>query len=216
MLKVFTCLLFLSPLASLSQVTLRSLTVSHPDSNVVFIGIDNYLEVSTTDTKKDIRLYASKESVSVSKVSNTKFLIRVSTVGNSIFEVYDYSKSPRQLLLTKTFTSQVLPDPEARIGYTKDSSLTNSEILANPLLHVVFPSSGYKNSSAVQSFKLTIFYADKATRAFSLTVGNRLTDQQINAIRELSNGDKLVFEELVVTCPNCRNFKLRPYTIIVK
>ncbi|ANE51961.1 GldM family protein [Flavisolibacter tropicus] len=207
-------LLLLLPFPGIGQIMLRSLNVNHPDSNIVFIGIDNYLELKTTDTKKDLRLYAPKASVF--KLSNTKYVIHVSTIGNTLFEVYDYSKSPRELLLSKTFTSRVIPDPEARIGYTKDSTLTIAEILANPQLHVVYPNSGYTNSSVIMRFKLTIIYTDLASRAFNITDGNQLTDQQMNAIKELSSGDKLVFEDLAVTCPGCRSYKLWPYSITIK
>lgn len=205
------------PLLSIGQVSLKSLTVNHPDSNVVFIGIDNYLEVGAADSVRDIQLSSSKASASVSKISNTKFLVRVSVLGPTAFEVYDYSTSPEKLLLSKTFTAQVLPSPEARMGLTTDSLLSILSIVANPTLQVTLPNSSYQHNFTITSFQLTIMNANgDVIHTFSPSTGNRLTNEQISVINNLSKGDKLLFTQLVAGCPNCRSFSLSPYSITIK
>jgi len=216
--KTFLLYLLLAfPLLGISQVTLTSLNVNHPDSNVVFIGIDNYLEVGAVGSGKDIRLSSSKASASVSKVSPARFLIRVSTIGDTPFELYDYSTSPRKLLLSKSFTAQVLPSPEAQIGATADSALTIADILSNPTIQVRFPNSSYQHSFTITSFVLAIRNANgDVMHAFDRTENNRLTNEQINAIQGLSKGDQLYFTQLVATCPNCKSFTLPSTNTYIK
>ncbi|HYH14581.1 MAG TPA: hypothetical protein VD794_05150 [Flavisolibacter sp.] len=210
-------LLLALPLFSIGQITLTSLNVNHPDSNVVFIGLDNYLKIGGIDSGKNIQLSTTKASASVSKVSADKFLIRVSTVGETPFDIYDYSTPTKKLLLSKSFSAQVLPGPEVRLGNAANSKLTIQEILTNPSLQVYLPHSSYQHAFTTSSFKLLIKNALGATlHIFDFTTGIKLTREQLQIIQGLSKGDQLLFTQLTATCPGCNNFNLPPYSVFIK
>lgn len=203
------------PLLSFGQLSLKSKTVAHPDSSVLFIGIDNHLVIEGTTTKDDIRLTTSKASVS--RISNNEFTVRVSHTGEIPFEIYNYNKPKRKLLLSKVFRSETLNSPEAHLGNTTDTIRTTKEILADPRLLVVIPQSNYKHYFTIIRFGLTIRKSNgEILLDAENTPGNMLTKMQKDTIEELTAGDTVTFNEMIVTCPECRNFKLKPYRIIVK
>jgi hypothetical protein len=218
MSKALLFYLFLAlPLFGITQPTLTSLTVNHPDSNVVFIGVDNYLEIGGIASVNNIELSSTKASASVTRINPTKFLIRVSTLGDTPIEVYDNSRATKRLLLSKTFMAQVLPGPEARISNTTDSILTIAAITERPTIHVILPNSSFRHPYSLVSFVLSIKSATGSVmHTFEPTTGNQLTREQIDIIKGLSTGDQLLFTELKVSCPACRNFKLPPYNVTIK
>jgi hypothetical protein len=103
------------------------------------------------------------------------------------------------------------------IGNTSDSILTVNEILKEPLLKIIIPNSSLFHNYVIIRYNLTISKVNgEIILNKEATSGNKLTSSQIDLIKELNTGDRLIFDNLVVGCPDCRNFKLKLYSITIK
>ena len=214
-MKTLALVIILSvPSFTFGQLSLKSLIVTNPDSNVLFVEAANYLIIEGTVPKDGIRLTSNKALIS--KIGSKEFIVDVYKTGEIPLKVYSYNKQRRKLLLSTTFHSEILSIPEAHLGNTKDSILSIKEILDSPQLNVVFPGSCYLNTFIVLRFSLTIGKADGKLLYTETTSGNTLSEMQTNTIKELAPGDHLTFSEINTSCSGCRLIKLNPYRVIVK
>lgn len=113
--------------------------------------------------------------------------------------------------------SQRVGADHAQLGMIRDSITTNSRILLNPQLYVVTEDGKLSNYYSVLKFTLAITNpAGELLLSAEMTGGNKLTNHQRSIIRDLAPGSKLKFEEIIGTCPDCRNVKLPPLTIRIQ
>lgn len=190
-----------------AQIAVISESVIHPDSNILYIGVDNIIKVSGINNYKILSTNSE-----VNKIQKDKFNIRVSNFGESIIKLY----KNRKLTFSKVFRIDVIHTPIPQLGTIVDSFSTVREILIDPSLQLVLRGSSYKHSFQIVRFDITIIRVNGDTISKGNVVGNLIPANQLNIIQRLGDGDHLYFSNIYGTCPDCRRFKFSPFKIQIK
>lgn len=188
------------------------MSLTSPDSAILYVGVENKIEVTGLNEKAYIRLKSGKGEISRKNLSPSIFNVQVSSVGTDAIELYHNNK----LILTRAFQIRTLTDPVPLFGNLTDSTATLQEIILNPTINVSLPNCYYNHDYRVIYFKTTILSSKGRVEVFDRTNGNRLTKDQIKSINQLKKGNKILLTEISATCPDCATRRLRDLTIIIK
>ncbi|MFI5218334.1 MAG: GldM family protein [Bacteroidia bacterium] len=211
MKRIITAFLFLIPWTLYAQPEIKNISLTTPDSAILYTGVENKMEVSGVSDKAYLRLKSGKGEVKRNTSSPSVFNVRVSNTGSDAIEVYESSK----LVLTKPFEVRALADPVPMLAHFADSVAVDS-IVKYPTLNILLPGCYYKHEYSILYFFPKVLYGKGKVEIFYKTHGNRLNDEQTKFIKRLKRGDKIVFTEIMVTCPGCQNRRLRDLTVVMK
>lgn len=189
----------LSPYLLSAQVRIVNLSLKHADSALLYVGVSNLIEISGLNNYMNLELRSN--SCKVGKRENDKFEIIV--LDKQQFDTLLVFQN-NKLLFTKNFKIEKIPEFKPQLGFIKDYSATISQILMNSKLYLVLPNCDYQHSMRITSFEFSVLNPQNILISnFGYTYGNELTFLQLDLIRKLKNGSKLVFENIKATCPNC-------------
>ncbi len=193
------------------QVKIQNTSLISPDTNLVYVGVDNILQI--TGTKNLDRLKISINDTEQKFKKNGLFVLRSASEA-STFKIKLSSRS--KILVEKVFNSRKILNPKIGLGARSlaDTTLSIQEILANNKLLIHIPDCLYHFYMQVVRFDLTIYSGNKIINSISVK-GNRLSHVELDLLKNLKSGDKIAFENIRATGPEdtrVKNF----FIIIVK
>jgi hypothetical protein len=209
--SIFIHAFIFSSFVAYGQVRFNNLSSTGKDENVLYIGVDNYIEVSGLHDNTSKPSFKSTHG-EITKAEDKKYLIRVNSTEPDTLKVYQNDS----LRLTEVFSVKVIPHPVAQLGTSNDTVLSVAQIKLNPFLSVVLPGCAYKDNLEIISFSATIIDAIGDTTFSDEINGNRLSKTLLFAIAELHRNDKILFDDIIATCPDCRNPKLPNLLVTIK
>lgn len=206
---VLSCLLFV-PIIMVGQVEITNASLSKPNLKLLYIGIDNKIEISGLKTMVNLNLIASQGSAKGNEAG--VFYVKASSITPDTLKLYQNNK----LILTEIYEVRKIGEIVPRFGNLKDTIASVRQILRNTTLYAVIPECYIIPLFQIRSFNVTIWRAHG--QILLPTESNRgpfLSPVQIRMIKELRKGDKIMFTRIELTCPDCTGRLIKPLTITV-
>ncbi len=150
MKNILTFWMIIFPFGLFAQVGMKNMSLKHPDSALLYIGVQNYIEISGLDNYTNLELKSSSGTVYPSE--DGKFYLMVRRQGADTVMLFQN----RKLIFTKIYKIKFIADPKTQLGYVTEKTATVSQILQNTKLYVVLPGSDYKHPFHIQSFELIL------------------------------------------------------------
>jgi hypothetical protein len=203
------------PFVVSAQVDIKNNKLTDPNIKILYIGIDNVIEVTGLTNFDKLELHSSTGQVTQNEWNKTPNTFLVTT-GYSNFDTLRLYQN-KVLILSRIYEIKSINKPIPQLGNILDSVATIKQILKNPKLNIIIPECLFNPHFYATKFNLTLLNANGDTLIpFDRTEGSHLTKTQIRAIQKLRMGDKISFTRISITCPNCSNLILKPYTIYIE
>ena len=196
-----------------AQVSISNLSLTDTSQNIFYIGVDNTIRISGEDynsTKQGLAILGGGGTLF--KKSPGLYTVKVKyQTDDAHLLIMENHKS----VFKKNFKVRNLGFPPiASLNGFKDTIITLSQLLVNPILQISIPDCFYKLDFSVLSYKATFKQREKKT---SIIVNkNELTEKHREILGRLSTGDKIYFEEIVATTGSFQNIKCLPFEITIK
>jgi len=189
-----------------AQLTVRSLMLTDPSAAVVYIGVDNPIEVSGMSSNVQNQFVVNGGGSSLTMLGLGKFIIRATKRDTVTFTILRKNK----LVLEKRFAVRKLPDQQVTLADSASSSTLSKElILSKPQLDITFPGSLYKHSTdgiKIISFTMAIDKEDKVIEV--PTTSNKLSEKQLLLIKESAPRATITFDKIRASFPDGTNRQL--------
>lgn len=193
------------------QTALINRTIQRKDSNLLFYGLPNILEVpGGRNTKWQLK---ARHMEVASTDSPWLFKVEPHRWGLDTFVLARNGK----VALASIFEVIETPDPTAHWGVLKKDTATRAEIIANRTMTVSIP--GCNDNLVFQVVGFDIKYitdqfpeADKNIRI----EGRMLTEAAAGLIGRLIPGDKIVFSRIFVVGRGTRVREIPGFTIVIR
>jgi hypothetical protein len=195
--------------SSFSQTNIINKTLISPDSNVLFIGITNSIEVFN-NKNPFFEIRAARSSLTATPHPFI-FEVRVSKPGWDTIAISDGSA----IFFRKAFRIDFLPSPQAKLGTLLTDSATSEEITINGWLVTTIPNCKCPASFVVSSFQVE-FDADGINQEAIPIEGDRLSLQAKKIIRSLKAGDVIYFDHIIAKNEEGKSIELPEFSITVK
>jgi GldM C-terminal domain len=182
-------LLLLVPTALAAQVQLRNLSLSSPDSAVLYIGINNQLTVAGFKHLQNITLHYHDNIVSPNK--DGLFHVAVVTKGNMPIAVFQGHRKVKEI----SFAVRQITDPVVVLGNWQDNNIPKDSLLLNRRLRIIFPDCLIDYRDEVLYFDFQIITGNQSGTVHHIK-GNRMPDELLPQLAKLQTGDKLIFTNI--------------------
>lgn len=196
---MFCIVNFIIPLACFGQINIQNISLKHPDSSILYIGEQNYLKISGLKKNDKTEISSSSGSINVSNEGLISVKVTKSNISDTLV-LYQNKKK----IFKKAFSVRLIPDPIAQLGYINKDVTTVNRILLNTKLQVVLPGCDFKHSLSIKGFELSLFNSrNVVTNKFEFINGDEFSLKQMEEIKKLKTGSKLVLKNIRATCPYC-------------
>ena len=179
------------------EVGNRSAAVSPTKMNVMYIGVENPLDISVAGVpSSSIRVNCSGCKI---KKDGSGYIAEVTKKGNVEVKVSakDFPET------TFKFRSKRIPDPLAAVGisYNKHGGyIGNNEFKAHSELRAVLKDFDFNAECKIASFQLTREQKNKDPYS-SNNSGQRFNDKTMRLVKKAKPGDNFYFDEIKAKCP---------------
>jgi hypothetical protein len=167
------------------QVVLKNSSLTSPDSALLYIYVDNILEI--TGVKYDNTIKVSSTNSELKKI-NGKITLIPKLEGNDTVRLY----KGKNKLIEKVFKVAHFETPIVQIAATKDSILYPDKILNTPFVSIIIPHSIYKCRTTVYGYTLEIKAKRSEPKFFSCS-SSEIPKDALHVIKALKAGDELLF-----------------------
>lgn len=191
--------------SSIAQIEVTPLSLKDTSRAELYLNVENRFRI--TGLKSGDKVMLRNEQVRKLD-SNTYILIPTLPDQHTLLV-----KKKSTIIYTKDFSVLKFPDVRVCLDTIHGTYATIEEVLANPTL--VIETGNLKDWISVIAFDLGI-QSRNGYEATPTMLGRRFSVYQISRIKNLDPGDKLYFENIKATCPDCGVRTLMPFTIIVK
>jgi hypothetical protein len=195
--------------SGVSQINIVNRTLLSPDSNVLFVGITNSIEVINTKNPF-FEIRAGKSALS-STTHPYIFEVRSTQPGVDTIVVSDGD----QVILKKAFKITFLPTIEAKLGTLRKEEATQEEILINGWLVLTIPNCKCSPAYEVTSFQLE-FDGDDVDEEIIAIEGNRFTTKAKKIIKSLKSGDTVYFEKIIAKNEEGKSIQVPDFSLTVQ
>jgi hypothetical protein len=164
---------------------------------VKFRSYDGDLKIGTAEVKKD-----TLSALAMPFELGKKFKIAVveKRSGHLIKEIWCISRP--------------LPEPVAVVGFLQGNAVTKKDLLAQSLLRVTYPGSGYCYPYKILSYS---FKAYRSPVSVTKQVEGTFISLDVQkVIKELAPGTAVVFGDIIAICPECNSRKLKDIKLVLK
>ena len=210
LLKSFTCLLFILLFKnSYSQTNIINKTLLVPDSNVLYLGITNSIEI-INNKNPFFEIRSASRNLSSTRNSYI-FEIRPTHLGWDTVFILDGN----EILFQKAFQIVALPAIEAKLGTLRVEEATQEEIYINGWLVLTIPNCKCTPLYGVTSFEVGFDSEDVKEDVLKIE-GDRLTIKARKIIKSLSSGDVVYFENIIARDPDGRSIEVPGFSLTVK
>ena len=195
-----------------AQLSISNLSLTDTSQNIFYIGVDNRIRISGE------RYSPLNQSLSITGGGATiaglmgNYIIRVQ---NETDNCQIWIKENAKTVFKQSFFVRKVGDVVVRYGGLKDSTATVNQLLANPFLYIDIPGSYYKHNYLITSFSAIFIFRDLDSMQ-TLASGNLLTTEQIELIKKLIAGNKILFDQIYAVSPDGQRRKLKPFTLTIQ
>lgn len=206
-------LLYISIIFSISsygQIEIINQSLTDSSLNLLYIGVENYIEIKSQKKLKEVQLTIAGATGNLTKIGDEKFVVRVNSADSCTLNILQSGK----LLKKKLYQIKTIPDPIATLNGIKDTTISKSKFLVNPILSIVFPNCYYRSNLQIISFQATFIESGDST--FTFAHNNYLSEEQIKLAKQLSPGSKVYFDGIRARGPDSRTSALKPFWIKIK
>jgi gliding motility-associated protein GldM len=192
------------PFESEYKVAKKTGVISPTKMNVMYIGLDNPLDISVPGVAQADVTAQVEGNGSVTKNADGTFTGRVNAVGPVKVKVFAKVNGKQMLMAEQTFRAKRVPDPITTIDGIKRTSITRSQ-LANSR-GVVALTEGLEWDGAlfkVAKFRVTVIKAD-GTAVQKDMVGPLFTTDIKDVFKNMKKGETCIVEDVVANAPEGR------------
>ncbi len=172
-----------------------SCNISLPKMNVLYVGIDNPINIKTLGVEGEIRVSIS--SGTITSVGNENYIVRVRRDS----PVTIYVSVDGKMLGSQKFDCKLVPSPTAHFKGLKSGRITKEELLnSNNEIKATLDNFFFDIEFPVTEFTLSVLagvFIEKIS-----TVGSQITEEQKALLKELRRGSKVYFSNIKVQAPD--------------
>jgi hypothetical protein len=178
--------------------------------SIAYLGVENSIEM--IGFKPNGKLSFSITNGVITDLGQNNYVLKPSRLGECKISFQNKGRN----IATKNFRVDTLGNLIARLAGVKDSFATIQVIITNPFLILEFPKTFYKHTFYIRSFELSMDEPGFEDSDPYEIVGCIIPAHVIKKIKQLRKGDHILFDQIIVQCPDCRARKLPPFQIIIK
>ncbi|MEI6489502.1 MAG: GldM family protein [Bacteroidota bacterium] len=195
--KISYLLFFLLvPLQFLGQVKIENYSLQKPDTNILYIGIENKIHVSGLKNISQAKILLNGRYYNEEK--DGLFYVHSSSSGPGEIQVILSSK----IVTSKIFYSKRITEPIALLGNFRDTSLSKNEIVNIDILRVVMPNCILELKLPVINYQITFVSKNKDLNISNKIIGSKIPASLKVLINKLESGDKIKFENIRIGGPD--------------
>lgn len=184
------------------------MSVSATKMNVLYIGIDNPIQIAVNGAKSDSDVKASISQGSITKNGSGKYTAQVSTPGIATIQVSANVNDKQESFAPMEFRVLSIPDPKISLcGIILKSKMTKSEVLACNGLIAQNPEFVFETRFDVLSFEVIVNSPTDGVKRESNS-GPIYNSNVQNMLNGLKKKDILVFDNIMVKDPAKKNRKI--------
>lgn len=184
---------------------------THPDSSLLFIGMDNEFSMSGLNEIKAVSVFSSLNS----KCSffENKLIVRPNAIGIDTLKIYKNKK----LLLIKAYTVEYLGNPTPQLAYSSDTLMSVSRIVAMPYFTIRIPKATNIGPFRISTFECSLIHNKMSQQKEVYSIdGSKLSEQLVSAIKKMTAGDEILFSDIIVIGPDSKARKVPNYKVTIK
>ena len=194
---------------SFSQTNIINKTLLVPDSNVLYLGITNSIEIVNS---KNPFFEIRSASRNLSSTRNSYlFELRPTRLGWDTVFILDGN----EILFQKAFRIVTLPSIEAKLGTLRVEEATQEEIYINGWLVLTIPNCKCTTPYVINSFQIE-FEGDNVNDVVIEIEGDRVNTKARKIIKSLKSGDVVYFENIIAKNEEGRSIEVPGFSITVK
>ncbi len=211
MKRIVFLLMFISVLCALSAQDEKSVSIFSKNGNILFIGINNIIEINSCGVKKDIIDVKITNGMIFQTTNGYK--VKVNKEGSTEIIIKEYGK----VIAKRTFECYRIPDPYPTVGTNSENcrggkiSLVLLEALSGIKANI---SLGIDLEFIVTEFTVTSYI--KGVPVSEKSTSYKFTKKQLLLFRKTAKGGRLIIENIKAKGTNGELRKLLPlvFTII--
>lgn len=195
-----------------AQVAIINRSLTDSSLNIAYVGVDNAIEI--IGHKVVGKLDFSTTNGAIRDLGKNRYVLNPNPdrQGQSIVGFYINGKK----IASKTFRIDTLGNLIARLAGVRESFATVQEIISNPFLVLEFPKTFFKHNFYIRSFELTMDAPDIEDIDPYVVTRDIIPSNAIDKIKKMRRGSEMLFDQIIVLCPDCGARKLQPFKIIIK
>jgi len=202
-----------------TEPTDNSIYVSLTKLNILYIGINNIIEIGICGVSND-NITATIDNGTVKKNSDNKWYIFVDSGIVSTLKIFVDRNGEKVLYGKKVFRIKPSPDPIITLAGREDGrSVSKGEIVASPKLKAHIDDNYFEELKyTVTSFELRIKDDGKTLKEFHCN-GSSLPTDALEAIKNCSPDQEIEFDTIIVNTSNgeYRNSRVYgPFHLFIK
>ena len=194
---------------SFSQTNIINKTLLVPDSNFLYLGITNSIEI-INNKNPFFEIRSASRNLSSTRNSYV-FDLRPTRLGWDTVFILDGN----EILFQKAFKIVPLPSMEAKLGTLRVEEATQEEIYINGWLVLMIPNCTCTPAYGVTSFEVG-FDSEEVNEDVLKIEGDRLTTKARKIIKSLASGDVVYFEHIIAKDPDGRSIEVPGFSLTVK
>lgn len=209
----FICILTTFSAIVNGQISIRNLSLTDSTLPYLYIGADNTIEIDwEKQNPSDHLISIHGGGGSISAVGENKFIVRVNTVTDDCS--IRISNKKGKTILNKAYKVRVIENIMVSLDGLRDTTVSKSRILKNPLLTLTSRDCFYQFNIAIVSFEISVDIKDQIAVAPAL--GNYLTEKQIDLIKNANEDGLLTIDNIRALGADGRSRKLPSIAIYIK
>lgn len=183
------------------QVARPSAVVSPDKMNVLYIGVNNPISVSSPGTPTD-KIRVSMSGGSISSAGGGKYNVRVSSPGTARISVSaEVAPGKTQTLSSTEFRVKRIPDPIAKFAGKTGGSMATVALKAQNALFAKLDNFDFDASFRVTKFTM-ILAKPRADAIVLSTSGGQLSSSMSSALNGIVPGTRVIFDNIVAVGPD--------------
>jgi hypothetical protein len=192
-----------------SQVNIYNLSLTDSSLNYLYVGVEN--EIKTNGMTPHHAISITGKGSTITLMRQNHYIVRVAVPTDEC--KVTITKANKQIF-QKIYKIRMLSNPIATINGLRDTTMKASILMVNPFLVAHIPGSYYHVNYSVTSFRATFINSIDST--LTTSTGNNLSAEQLKLVRSLESGDKIYFDGIRATCPDCRSVTLPAFWIRIE
>ncbi|HXS36254.1 MAG TPA: hypothetical protein VN721_06105, partial [Flavipsychrobacter sp.] len=124
------------------------------------------------------------------------------------------NKKTNKVIKEIDFYGDKIPEPIARVGNLKDSVVDKKDLLNQSAIFFEYPHSLYSYPYRITEYRFTAHYSGKDISLPATGVFIPIEIKKI--IKEMPSNTKVIFTDIVASCPQCYQRPLRDIKILVR
>ena len=178
-----------------AQIQVKNTSLTNPDLDILYIGVDNCLEVSGIYELPTIDVISSGNQQIIRSDIDNSFIVRVRNPG---FDTLSISYNGK-ILVRRIFRIRNISDPVLQLGSVKGTTASVTQILADKAIRIKLPDCHYNLVAQIISFQIGFsIKGSDIYREFGPESGFELTEAQLCQIAELLPGDQIYITDVKV------------------